>query len=211
MTAPLGERLADWLEELGLDGHLAAAGLPTFVRDADGLARWSDPATGERLSPAQLESLDALLHSQGEDPERAVPVGLVQIAREARLRTALMATATHDYASLAAVRGVPEDTARFQVHKAASQHRLLVISNHGRVLVPAFQLTADGEVRPELEPLLRPLLAAGMDPWKAWIWLTQPAGLLGGAVPEQSAADPEESALAATAATRLAERVVNNG
>ena len=32
-TAELGERLAAWLEDLGLGAHLAAVGLPTYERD----------------------------------------------------------------------------------------------------------------------------------------------------------------------------------
>ena len=55
--------------------------------------------------------------------------------------------------------------------------------------------------------MLEPLLAARMDPWRAWAWLTQPAGLLGGLVPETAAADPATADLVAHAAVRLAERV----
>ena len=38
-------------------------------------------------------------------------------------------------------------------------------------------------------------------------WLTQPAGLLAGLVPEQAAAEPDTTGLVAHAAVRLAERV----
>lgn len=214
MTSDLGDRLAAWLEELDLAAHLTAAGLPSFARDADGRAVWTDPATDEPMTAEQLEALDALLHSDGDDPTHAVPLKLVQVARQARLRASLLASPTFDYETLAAARGASVDATRFMIHKTASLHRLLVISDpsvqQGRVVVPAFQLTAAGEVRPDLEPLLLPLLAAGMDPWKAWIWLTQPAGLLGGLVPEQAAADPSTAALAAHAAVRLAERVAES-
>lgn len=207
-SSDLGDSLAAWLEGLDLAGHLTAAGLPSFTRDGDGRAVWTDPATDEAMSPEQLEALDAMLRSTGDDPAHAVPLQLIQVARQARLRGALLATSTFDYESLAAVRGASLDATRFMIHKTATLHRLLVISDHGRVVVPAFQLTTDGEPRPDLEPVLMPLLAAGMDPWKAWIWLTQPAALLGGLVPEQAAADPEHADLVATAAVRLAERVV---
>ena len=46
-----------------------------------------------------------------------------------------------------------------------------------------------------------------MDPWRAWAWLTEPAALLGGLVPEQAAADPDDADLARHAAVRLAEKV----
>lgn len=206
MTSDLGERIAAWLEGLDLASHLAAAGLPTFERDAHGRAVWTDPATDELMTTDQLAALDKLLHADGDDPAHAVPVSLVQVAREARLRSELL-PASFTYETLAELRGTSIDAARFVVHKTASLHRLLVVSNHGNVLVPAFQITPEGEPRPDLAPVLQPLLAAGMDPWKAWIWLTQPAALLGGLVPEQAAADPETAGLVAHAAVRLAERV----
>ena len=81
------------------------------------------------------------------------------------------------------------------------------MQHEGATLIPDFQLTADGEVRPELGPVLEPLLAARMDPWKVWAWLTQPAALLGGLVPHEAARDAEEAAIVRHAAVRLAERV----
>lgn len=208
MTPDVGERMAAWLEGLDLAPHLAAAGLPTFERDEQGRAVWTDPSTGEPMTIDQLEALDVVLHADGDDPAYAVPVSLVQVARQARLRSELLETPSYDYQTLAALRGSSVDAARFMIHKTSSLNRLLVVSDHGRVLVPAFQLTPDGEPRPDLAPVLQPLLAAGMDPWKAWIWLTQPAALLGGLVPERAAADPETAEIVAHAAVRLAERVV---
>ncbi len=209
--AELGQRLAAWLEELGLESHLATAGLPTYQRRDDGLAVWTDPGTGEPLTLAQLEQLDALLHGEGSEPEHAVPVSLVLIARHARLREELLASPWFTYETLAELRGASVDATRFAVHKAGNEHRLLVVPAGDRTLVPAFQLTADGEPRADLAAVLAPLLAAGMDPWRAWAWLTQPAALLGGEVPERAAADPANADLAAVAATRLAERVADRG
>lgn len=204
----LGEQLASWLDELGLTQHLSAAGLPTLERDAQGRAAWTDPRSGEPLSTDQLEQLDRLLRNEGSDPRHAVPVSLVQIARQARLRNELLAGEWFTYETLAVVRGASVDATRFAVHKAAATHRLLVVVDPaGRALVPAFQLTAEGEVRPDLGPTLEPLLAAGMDPWRAWVWLTQPAALLGGLVPERAASDPATADLVLHAAVRLGERV----
>lgn len=204
--ADLGERLASWLEDLDLVDALAGAGLPTMRRDCHGRAVWSDPGTGEPLTPEQLEQLDAVLHSDGTEPEHAVPVQLLQIARRARLREELVATECLDYEALAGRRGTSVDAARFAVHKAAGEHRLLVVTPQEQALVPAFQLTDDGRVRPELEPVLVTLLSAGMDPWQVWIWLTQPAGLLSGGVPQEVAADSDEADLVLVAARRLADR-----
>jgi hypothetical protein len=204
--AQLGDRLAQWLEGLGLADQLAAAGLPSFERDLGGVARWRDPGTGLPLTAEQLADLDRVLHQDGDEPAHAVPLALVQLRRKAQVRAALLASAWHGYASLAEVRGASENATRFAVHKAAERHALLVVQHEGATLVPAFQLTEDGELRPELGPVLEPLLAARIDPWQVWSWLTQPAGLLGGQVPHEAARDPEEAAIVRHAAVRLAER-----
>lgn len=204
---PLGERLAAWLEGLDLTGQLAAAGLPTFVRGDDGVPVWTDPLTGRALGDDQLEQLDRLLHEEGSEPEHAVPVALVLMARQARLREELLASPWSGYEELARVRGTSLNATRFAVHKAADEHRLLVVATEQRTVVPAFQLDPAGEPRAELAPVLQPLLAAGMDPWRAWAWLTRPAALLGGLVPERAVLDPADAALVAHAADRLAERV----
>lgn len=206
MGTALAARLADWIDDLGLTSHLAGAGLPSFTRDDAGTPVWVE-ADGEPLSDERLGELDASLRNHGDDPAHGVPVALVLLARKARLRAELLATPAWTYEHLAQVRGASLNATRFWVHKQAQEHHLLTVSSGDHLLVPAFQLAASGDVRPELLPVLEPLLAAGMDAWDAWIWLTQPAGLLGGDVPERLAADPEEAAVVAHAATRLAQRV----
>jgi hypothetical protein len=203
----LGERLAGWIDGLGLAAHLAQAGLPSFTRDAQGRAVWIDPGTQQELTTKQLEGLDRLLHSDGSEPEHAVPVSLVLIARQARLHTELLGTAWFSYETLADLRGASVDSTRYAVHKAASTNQLLVVPTGETVVVPAFQLTPQGELRADLAPVLEPLLAAGMDPWHAWAWLTQPAALLGGRIPEQAVAEQDGTDLVRHAAVRLAERV----
>ena len=200
------EQLAAWLEGLGLADQLAAAGLPTYERDADGSVHWREPATGEPLDADRLAELDAALRSVGDDPTHAVPVELVRLRREARVRAALLDDGWLDYAGVAERRGVSLNAARFAVHKAAERRTLLVVQHEGATLVPAFPLDVDGEVRSELLAVLEPLLAAGIDPWRAWIWLTTPAALLGGAVPHEAARDPEELPIVQHAAVALGER-----
>lgn len=207
----LGQQLADRLEALGLATHLAEAGLPTYQRDHAGVASWTDPGTGEPLSLGQLEQLDALLRSQGDEPEHGVPLPLLQLARTARVREELLAEPWFDYAGLAAVRGTSVEATRFAVHKEAGDRRLLVVSEQGRTVVPAFQLSHEGWLRPELERTVTPLLAAGMDPWRAWAWLTRPAALLGGQVPQEAVRDPEEAEVVVRAAVHLAARVIIGG
>jgi len=200
------ERLAGWLDELGLTDHLAEAGLPTFTRGPAGEVRWTDPRTGGELSGAQLADLDTLLHQDGDEPGHAVPVTLVQLRRRAQVRRRLLDSGWHDYAALAALRGASLESTRFAVHQAQNRHQLLVVPLGERSVVPAFQLTGTGELRVELGPVLEPLLRSGTDPWSVWSWLTQPAALLGGAVPEVALRDPDEAPLVQHAAVRLAER-----
>lgn len=202
----LAGRLAAWLEDLGLADQLDGAGLPTFERDDDGAVRWNDPATGEPLAADRLEELDRLLRSEGEDPAHAVPIALVRLRRETRVRAALLDGGWLDYAGVGRLRGTSENAARFALHKAAERRSVLLVQHEGRTLVPTFQLDQDGQVRTELLGVLEPLLASGEDPWRTWAWLTTPAGLLGGAVPHEAARDPEELPLVQHAAVRLAER-----
>lgn len=202
----LGDSLAAWLEGLGLADQLAEAGLPTYERDAEGVVLWRDPVTGEQLDPDRLAELDRLLRSVGDDPDHAVPVALVRLRREGRVRAALLDGGWYDYAGVGRLRGVSENAARFALHKAAERRSVLLVQHEGGTLVPTFQLDDEGLVRNELLAVLEPLLASGLDPWRAWIWLTTPAGLLGGAVPHEAARDPEELPLVLRAAVALAER-----
>ena len=204
-TDDTGERLAAWLEGLGLSEQLAAAGLPTYDGTGDAV-HWVEPATGEPLGADRLAELDRQLRAHGDDPAHAVPVALVRLRRESRLRQELLDGGWLDYAGVAARRGVSENAARFALHKAAERRTVLLVQHEGGTLVPAFQLDDAGEVRDELLAVLEPLLAAGVEPWRAWIWLTTPAGLLGGAVPHEAARDPEELPIVQRAAVALAER-----
>ena len=201
-----GERLALWLERLGLADQLAAARLPTFERDGAGLAHWRDHATGEPVSEERLVELDGVLRSVGDDPAHAVPVELVRLRREGRVRAALLEGGWVDYAEVGRLRGISENAARFALHKAAERRAVLLVQHDGSTLVPSFQLDPKGQVRDELLTVLEPLLAAAIDPWRAWIWLTTPAALLGGAVPHEAAGDPDELPLVQRAAVALAER-----
>lgn len=202
----LAGRLAAWLEGLGLADQLGAAGLPTYERDAAGVVLWRDPASGEPLADDRVAELDTLLRATGDDPAHGVPIALVRLRRDARVRAALLDGGWLDYAGVAHLRGVSENAARFALHKAAERRTVLLVQHEGATLVPSFQLDERGEVRTELLAVLEPLLAAGVDPWRAWIWLTTPAALLGGAVPHEAARDGEELPLVQRAAIALAER-----
>lgn len=206
----VARELADWLEGLGLADALAGAGLPGFVRTERGVF-WSMPSTGEPLTDAELADLEAGLRGQGDDPAHAVPVGLVQVARKARERARLLASPVLDHAGLARLRGSSDNAARFWAHKAASEHRVLLLQVDERSVIPAFQFAATGEVRTELADVLQTLLTSGLDPWQVWSWLTGPVALLSGGVPAQLVEDPAERPLVQHAARRLAARATGEG
>lgn len=201
----LGERLATWLEDLGLADQLAAAGLPTYDR-AHGEVRWREPGTVEPLPPDRLVELDRQLRSQGDDPAHGIPVALVRLRREAHVRAELLDGGWLDYAGVAALREVSENAARFALHKASDRRSVLLVQQEGATLVPSFQLDGTGQVREELLTILETLLAASVDPWRAWIWLTTPAALLGGDVPHEVAREPDELPVVQRAAVALGER-----
>jgi hypothetical protein len=168
--------------------------------------RWREPGTLELLSAERLVELDAQLRGTGDDPAHGVPIALVRLRRDARVRAELLDGGWLDYAGVAALRGVSENAARFALHKAAQRRAVLLVQQEGVTLVPSFQLDEAGAVRDDLLAVLETLLAAGLDPWRAWIWLTTPAALLGGDVPHEAARDAEELPIVQRAAVALAER-----
>lgn len=206
----VASELAAWLESLGLADALRDAGLPTYVRSARGV-HWTSPGTGEPLTDAELTEFEAALRDQGDEPAHAVPLALVQVARKAAERSRLLASPVLDYAGLADLRGVSENAARFWVHKASAANEVLVLPVDERVVIPAFQFDARGEVRADLAGVLDVLLDSPMDPWAVWSWLTAPAALLSGAVPSEMVTHEEERAVVQHAARRLAARAAGTG
>lgn len=200
------ERLAQWLESLGLHEHLAEAGLPSMVRDCHGRATWRDPGTGQPLTSEQLEQLDVLLHDQGEDPAQGIPLSLVQLRRKAKRRAELLASPWFTYESLAQAWGITVSAARFAVHKASNAGELLVVprGEDEESIVPAFQLDASGHVREELIPVLQTLAGPTVDAWATWSWLTGPVALLSGDIPAEVVRDPEDAPIVLRAAQALA-------
>ena len=91
------------------------------------------------------------------------------------------------------------------VYRQLRDRRLIAAEDGDTIRVPAFLLTAHGEPRPELCPLLQVLGSARMDGPSNAAWLTTPADELAGDVPEKVAVtDP---ARAAQAAARFAAAV----
>jgi hypothetical protein len=70
---------------------------------------------------------------------------------------------------------------------SASEGFVFSVSTDWGVVVPAFQLTMDGQPRPELTGVLGILASSGVCGWELWTWLTTPTSWLSGEVPEIAA------------------------
>ena len=114
------------------------------------------------------------------------PASLAQAQRLAAHRNALLATPAYTHESLQQVRGdAKESSTRTWLSRRKDARELFTVKHDGRTIIPAFQLDANGEPRAELQPVLQPLIDAGMQSWALWTWLTSPTPLLSGEVPEQ--------------------------
>ncbi|WP_431241016.1 hypothetical protein ACQ86B_28325 (plasmid) [Mycolicibacterium aichiense] len=126
------------------------------------------------------------------------PASLAQAQRLAMHRDALLATPVLTHASLRELRGDSrESSTRTSLSRRKDAHEVFTITHHGRTLVPAFQLDDHGEPRAELRPILEALVGGGVQGWSLWTWLTTPASLLSGAVPERLARTAPERVLRA--------------
>ena len=114
------------------------------------------------------------------------PASLAQAQRLAAYRDALLATPVYTHESMQQVRGdARESSTRTWLSRRKDARELFTVKHDGRTIIPAFQLDANGEPRAELQPVLQPLIDAGMQSWALWTWLTSPTPLLSGEVPEQ--------------------------
>lgn len=133
------------------------------------------------------------------------PASLEQARQLTQLKLELLSTPAFSYESLAEVRSdrrVP--TTRTWVSRQRKKQAIVVVAVDGKVVIPAFQFTAEGDLRRELEPILGTLLSAGVDSWDLWVWLTRSTPLLSGGVPHELARDQGQRVL--RAAQRFAAR-----
>jgi hypothetical protein len=131
----------------------------------------------------------------------AVPVAsLAQAQRLAALKATLLDQGAYNSDQLTVVRHASgASSVRTWLARAREAHKLFAVKEGGRTLVPAFQLTEAGEIRPEISALLGPLLTAGIDGWQLWAWLTSPTSLLSGQAPvDVAVATPDRALRAAT-------------
>lgn len=192
--APAGEVSYSKLERLASDQVL-----PVLLAEYRELA-------GERSQEAKAALLRDLTATI---PDAVAPASLRQATREAAHRQRLLRTPTYSYDDLRALRGDPSIQAtRTAVSRMMARGQLFTVPvANRRVVVPAFLVDDAGEPRPELTPLVRPLIEASVGPWQLWTWLTSPTGLLSGGVPVELASDPATAERAAHAARRFADQV----
>ena len=162
----------------------------------------------ERVREVQAERAVAargdLVHAMMASNVSLVPPATVaQAGRLARRRDALLATPVFTHETLGQVRGDHKPSAtRTWLARRRQESALFSLSHEGRTLIPAFQLTQEGEPRPELQPIIAALTGSGVRDWALWSWLTSPSSFLTGQVPEILAEKEPERVL--RAATRFA-------
>jgi len=157
----------------------------------------------DHLAGTKDDLLAALMHNE---VPLTPPASLRQAHRLATRRNALLTTPAFTFETLAELRGEKPGATRTWFSRRRTEHRVFSVPHRGRTVIPAFQLTEDGDLRDDLADVLRPLLAAELDGWAVWSWMTQPTSFLSGGVPEVVAASAP--ARAATAARRFAARPV---
>lgn len=158
----------------------------------------------EAAGGRQARSLDALrrqlTHAMVDTGMPLVPEpSQRQAQRAAALREGLLEQGFETYASLAVKRSAKESSVRTWATRARRDHRLFTVRVGGQTIVPAVQLTASGEILPEVAALIAPLLRAGLDNWSLWAWLCSPSDRLSGQVPADVArtANPDRARRAA--------------
>lgn len=177
--------------------HVAVRGLTTTeVTEAIGLLDLVRSLQAEQADDTRSQLVRALMASR---VGLTAPATLAQAHRLAAERDALLATPVLTYAALRELRGDnQESSTRTWVSRARARRSLFTLAHGGHTLIPAFQLTADGGLRRELQPVLDPLLAARIDGWALWTWLTSASALLSGQVPEKAVSQaPDRVARAA--------------
>lgn len=161
-------------ETLGVDLEVIEQALPRLAALAVEQGRRAGPAR-EQVVASLLADLDLL------DPLPGTSVA--QARRMAATRNRLLASGAWTVPALAEARGTKEGSVRAWVKRHRDAHRLVTVTVHGEVFVPALLLDETVEPLRDLAQVLEPLVAAGMDGWAIWLWLDTPSGWLEGVRP----------------------------
>jgi hypothetical protein len=126
------------------------------------------------------------------------PASVTQAQRLAAHRDSLLAAEVFTHETLQQMRGDRQTSStRTWVTRRRQSRELFTVAHGGQTIVPAFQFTQDGVLRPELRPLIAALVDAGIDGWQLWTWLTSASSFLSGGVPQEVARTQPERALRA--------------
>jgi hypothetical protein len=126
------------------------------------------------------------------------PASVAQAVRLAAHRGSLLAGEVFTHETLQQLRGDRQvSSTRTWVTRRRAARELFTVTHDGQTIVPAFQFTAEGKLRPELQPMLEALIDGGVDGWQLWTWLTSASSFLSGEVPHEVARNQPERALRA--------------
>lgn len=163
------------------------------------------------LKAAGEEQLGArtALHAHVKKAMLGAHMPLVPVAtqRQAQRRSANRERllAVHGYethATLATQRKTEVSSVRTWVARTRSEGRMFTVKVSGQTIIPAVQLTPDGQLDEAVSSLVSILRESGMDGWSLWSWLCSPSGLLSGDVPADVAQEnPQRAAKAARRAS----------
>lgn len=174
------------------DREVRAGSLWRWERVEDERGRWAFDLAGVRSTLVA----DMVPDFGQLDP---VPHATVEQARRlAALKARLLESGAFTIRALADGWDVGVPTARKRVARARDRGEVFTVVHDGEVLLPAFLLDGQMQIRGELAEAIRVLADAGEDGWAAWAWLTSPSGWLDGSVPaDLAASDPTAVAVAA--------------
>ncbi|QDP95667.1 hypothetical protein FOE78_06885 [Microlunatus elymi] len=164
------------------DGGVEIEGLdPADAREALRLLGAARQLQFERgsLTASQLTQIMATA-----DVDLTPPAAIEQARRQADHRRRMLSTPVYTYETLGELLGhAQQATTRTWVSRKRSARLLFTVKIDNQLIIPAFQLTDEGEPRQDLAGLVGPLLEAGVDGWALWTWLASSSPLLSGAVP----------------------------
>lgn len=182
------------LHEAG--GHVEVEGLSLDeVRSAIELSR-----TVETQQLEARSNLSALVHRAMLDAHVPLVSAATQrqVQRSAALREELLVAHGYEtHASLAEKRQHGESSVRTWVSRLRERGSVFTVKVKGQTLIPAVQLTPEGQLDEDVASISRPLVAAGLDGWSVWAWLVNPTGRLSGEVPAELAGTHPRRALKA--------------
>lgn len=133
-----------------------------------------------------------------------------QARRLAAHRQGLLASGAFTIKALRTMRGDARESAtRTWLTRRRQDHALFTVERDGTTYLPAFELSADGELRGGVKGVLDALVPAGFGGWELWTWFASPSTWLDGRIPaEHLDVDPDA---VASAAQRVASNLAEAG